>query len=1506
MKVLKKFFSFILCAILLLSSAPVLNFTLFRTDAKAATYSKQHTKEYYYAPGTQFIAYLATGGNKDADPAQSAIRNSGYTLIDKDLNSGAGGDYVYLGYRTSTNPNESIRKIRVMINKGDAETYTSPQDGFLYQIVGIYPSSLNTGDAHGIVDLNKGKSRADYLHYFATKDIRAGGPIVSITIDNSSEKSGFETVNYLNTNEFNLPADANEDVSGERIYTHVTRLPEVDTTALRAAMAEADKYIANGSLYVSVDSLTEAKAKARKITDSYDNYAAGYEAFNTEYNQAAINNAKTAIDNAISALQTKLDWASFNTVIAKANGLNKNDYIDFSAVDNALKNANLIKNSFTKQEQVDNETAKINSAINSLVKKTTTSSHIQSTARADGLFQSSVSLYINNVNIGSECNYWETDIPVEEVNSYADGNIRVYQKTAQASGNRWDASTATLYVDPDVNSDILSTGVNIQLHMPWVFSKEHKARWGVELAPYESNYNMGSLQETMRSATVTSTNGKSMTYTLCDASGNAMASAETNKDFTQDAIIMENGGAYGPYTWYIKGAVPAAGDKVTVRVLGICASWAYNDNLQMLTQFTNLTIVSVSKTALKNAIYTVIGNVNNYTTASYNNYTSALNEAKTVLNNPTAEQREVNAVTTKLNNAINALQAKLNMTKLYAARDKVNALNGSNYADFSEVASLVNMIPEMVFNSQQEVDDYADRIEYAISKLVKKPVTVSKSVSSKEQTLEANNARNTNELVANGATIVSSNFFASSNFETSVDINCPPTQITGSNSHGGLDYHKVFQKASQSDANAYYIFDKYSNNTTNLASLGDILEVHMYGDATSHEHSVLLYDGTYNEGNFPAYDIQNHTSITIMSPYKEKLYTYSLVGGGSLRNWDQIQIATSDKALSLQGSIPDVGDAVQLRVVSRNGTFWFDKTNATFCYVWVTLTFVTVDSTALRNAIELSNNVLDKSKYSESSYNAYRTALSAATNTLNSDAVPNQSDYDAKTAALINAINNLKRVQTVTLDSQSASKPGTASVVATIGNAMPSITLPTREHYTFTGYFTQPDGKGVQYYNADGSSTRDYDLESDVTLYANWSIDKFNIKFVDFDGTVLRSGDFAYGTKPVYDADDPARPTDDNYEYTFGGWSPEITEITADTTYTAQYSAIAHNYSCIKVDENYHQEVCAKCGHKKATEAHDLIYTKLSDLGYGYKCMKCGYSYTDEAKEYNISFPEGIGTLVKKEIRSELSLKYYVATIQAPMNNGDKYFVYWKDGVTGEIVSTYRTYNFFLTSDRSFIPVYVDSDNYNTERNSGVFSSTATGARFNKDGSFSLYAEHSVAKTIDGFPKFDSSNKMESIKNIVSKYGVIYTTSSAYESMSTEEMKNVLVCGSSSDGVKDKPAGLNDKTRDLTGVLEVVDTAENGNDTVWARTYVVDANGETHYGTPKQISIEEVNDYAVITSNTMSVGLTDLNVESEAPTVDSDQPSTNGLIEKLTNLFTKIIEFINRIIKFFMNSGARI
>ncbi len=75
---------------------------------------------------------------------------------------------------------------------------------------------------------------------------------------------------------------------------------------------------------------------------------------------------------------------------------------------------------------------------------------------------------------------------------------------------------------------------------------------------------------------------------------------------------------------------------------------------------------------------------------------------------------------------------------------------------------------------------------------------------------------------------------------------------------------------------------------------------------------------------------------------------------------------------------------------------------------------------------------------------------------------------------------------TVTLDRQSGSG-GSSSVTATYGQAMPSITVPTRLGYTFDGYYTSIGGSGTQYYTASGASARTWDKTTATTFYAKWT-----------------------------------------------------------------------------------------------------------------------------------------------------------------------------------------------------------------------------------------------------------------------------------------------------------------------------------------------------------------------------------------------------------------------------------
>ena len=92
----------------------------------------------------------------------------------------------------------------------------------------------------------------------------------------------------------------------------------------------------------------------------------------------------------------------------------------------------------------------------------------------------------------------------------------------------------------------------------------------------------------------------------------------------------------------------------------------------------------------------------------------------------------------------------------------------------------------------------------------------------------------------------------------------------------------------------------------------------------------------------------------------------------------------------------------------------------------------------------------------------------------------------------------------VTLDNQSATTAGTAYVDATYNTTtLTSITKPTKNNYTFGGYYTETGGNGTQIIDADGNwlankagftdSNRKSIITVDKTLYAHWTEIKYEV-----------------------------------------------------------------------------------------------------------------------------------------------------------------------------------------------------------------------------------------------------------------------------------------------------------------------------------------------------------------------------------------------------------------------------
>lgn len=111
--------------------------------------------------------------------------------------------------------------------------------------------------------------------------------------------------------------------------------------------------------------------------------------------------------------------------------------------------------------------------------------------------------------------------------------------------------------------------------------------------------------------------------------------------------------------------------------------------------------------------------------------------------------------------------------------------------------------------------------------------------------------------------------------------------------------------------------------------------------------------------------------------------------------------------------------------------------------------------------------------------------------------------------------------------------------------------VPTLEGNTFLGWATEKGGEIV--YSAGASYTAD----EDVTLYAVWDPMILTVTFADYDGLVLKTVEYPYGSKVEEPKDiNPTRESDGEYAYEFSGWDEKMTwYIKRDMTYTATYTS---------------------------------------------------------------------------------------------------------------------------------------------------------------------------------------------------------------------------------------------------------------------------------------------------------------------------------------------------------------
>ncbi|MBQ6482155.1 MAG: InlB B-repeat-containing protein [Anaerolineaceae bacterium] len=138
--------------------------------------------------------------------------------------------------------------------------------------------------------------------------------------------------------------------------------------------------------------------------------------------------------------------------------------------------------------------------------------------------------------------------------------------------------------------------------------------------------------------------------------------------------------------------------------------------------------------------------------------------------------------------------------------------------------------------------------------------------------------------------------------------------------------------------------------------------------------------------------------------------------------------------------------------------------------------------------------------------------------------------------------------------------------------------------YTFSGW--KPE---VTQVTGDAEYTADFSNSTNA----------YTVVWKNYNGEVLETDEnVLYGTMPIYDGETPEKPSTPEETFAFTGWTPAVSNVTGDVTYTAVFSNAAAIYNVIVTAVG---NGTASASHKTAAVGTEVTLTAEPEVGFDFR-----------------------------------------------------------------------------------------------------------------------------------------------------------------------------------------------------------------------------------------------------------------------------------------------------------------